>query len=263
MNSLLLLQKHGQVGILGFSLALLIASGAGAAEGRIGVNLGADYTQGDYGLPRDTTIVSLPVAVSYARGRVLSKLGVDWLRVDGPASAVDGGAVATGRRRAPRAEAGLGDVTAAVGYAVVDDPAAGLLLDVTAKAKFGVADAERGLGTGENDYALQVDLSSSAGRWQRDASLGWRRMGDSATVAYRDPWFGGVGLSYAYAPRARLGVRWDFRQALFSDADPLSELTLSAVIPLDARWRLQPYLVRGLSAASPDWGGGVGLGARF
>ena len=35
-----------------------------------------------------------------------------------------------------------------------------LLIDLTGKVKFGTADENKGLGTGENDYAVQADWGS-------------------------------------------------------------------------------------------------------
>ncbi|MGF1547152.1 MAG: hypothetical protein ACFCUG_07480 [Thiotrichales bacterium] len=244
-------------------LLALVWVRAEAEPDRFGFSLGAEYTTGDYGLTRATEVWQLPLTLSYTHGRALIKLGLSWLDVSGPAHVIDGIATTNQRRRAPTAVSGPGDVTVAASYAVHDDRATSWLVDLTGKVKLGLADAERGLGTGENDYTVQLDFNSSRGRWQRFATLGWRQMGDSPTLDYRDRWLGGLGATYTYAPRTQLGASWDYRQPVLADGAALSELTLFASLPLDPRWKLQPYLMRGFTDASSEWGAGIGVAARF
>jgi hypothetical protein len=65
-------------------------------------------------------------------------------------------------------ESGVGDVVGSItAFDVLSAGGGDVVLDLTGKAKFGTADADRGLGTGEQDYALQADVS----RFFRHASL--------------------------------------------------------------------------------------------
>jgi hypothetical protein len=51
----------------------------------------------------------------------------------------------------------MGDLVAAFGYTVLNSVASGTIIDVVGKVKFGTADEDKGLGTGEDDYSVQID----------------------------------------------------------------------------------------------------------
>ncbi len=249
------------------AVALLAAHGhAGASEGHWALTLGGEFTTGDYGLARSTDVWYLPVTLRYQTGPWLLKLGTSWLNVNGPANLVDGASGVTlsaSGRRASRTDAGPGDVIASASYAAYEDRCRGFLLDVTVKAKLGTADADKGLGTGENDYAVQADVVSTFGNWRRFAGIGWRAMGDTDTTDFNDPWFGSLGLTYKAGLHTEIGAAWDYRQAILDGGDALSELSLFATHAVKPGLKLQPYVVKGMTDASPDWGAGVLMTVGF
>lgn len=57
-----------------------------------------------------------------------------------------------------RTESGLGDIVTAVAYNFYNIAAPQVGANVTGKIKFGTADKNKSLGTGMNDYVVQLDI---------------------------------------------------------------------------------------------------------
>lgn len=247
--------------------ALVLAVPQALAQGQWSVAAGAEYTTGRYGAAESTEVWYLPVTARYDSGRLSLKLTVPWLHVTGPGSVVGGNGsqvqVSTTAASTRRTEAGLGDVVAAAGYAVFHDPQRSVLLDLTGKIKFATADAGKGLGTGADDYSLQLDLSRQMGTWSAFGSLGWRRMGDPDWADFRDPWFASIGASYRLNGTTHVGAAYDYRQRLLASTAPQSEINLFLNHDLGQNRRFQAYLIKGLSDGSPDWGAGGSVTFAF
>lgn len=149
------------VSILGYS--------GTAALGDTGLTLstGLDYSTGKYGSASDTEIWYLPLIGKFETGPL--KLTVPYIRITGPGNVVGGAEDIIQLRQTGAATrhtaSGLGDVVAAASYSVYENRPAGLLVDVTGKIKFGTADETKGLGTGENDYAIQGDVTKGFGKF--------------------------------------------------------------------------------------------------
>ena len=80
-----------------------------------------------------------------------------------------------------RGQPGLGDIVAGVTRNIIDIGSSGTLVDLTGKVKFGTADAGKGLGTGQNDYAVQGDVTQSVtSAISVFGSLGYKFIGSPA-----------------------------------------------------------------------------------
>lgn len=236
-----------------------------SAEGVWTASLGTDYAVGYYGASTATRIWSHALGVRYEHGAWLARLTVPYLSVDGPARVVGdgGGGIASPVATARQTQSGPGDVVAAVSYALALPQGEGWLLDVTGKIKFATADAAKGLGTGARDSTVQLDVARGLGPWSLFGSAGWRYMGDPAWADFRNPWIFSAGFSRALGAATRLGVAMDYRQRLLPDAAPLAELSVFGSYRLDARHRLQAYVVRGLANGSPHWAVGGTLSLSY
>lgn len=250
---------------LAAGLGSAVALAQSSAEGVWTASLGTDYAVGYYGASTATRIWSHALGMRYEHGAWLARLTVPYLSVDGPARVVgDGvGGVASPVATARQTQSGPGDVVAAVSYALALPQGEGWLLDVTGKIKFATADAAKGLGTGARDSTVQLDVARGLGPWSLFGSAGWRYMGDPAWADFRNPWIFSAGFSRALGAATRLGVAMDYRQRLLPDAAPLAELSVFGSYRLDARHRLQAYVVRGLANGSPQWAVGGTLSLSF
>jgi hypothetical protein len=225
---------------------------------------GYDFSTGTYGSTERTDVNYFPFLVRYERDDVVFRLTVPYLRVTGPGTIVGGdNPIVLQQTTTQRTSAeGLGDVVAAATYPLVNGTG-GWFVDATAKIKFGTANADKGLGTGENDYGLQLDFTKVMGAFSPLASVGYRVMGSSEQIQLRNVWGFSAGAAYRFEPGLSAGAYYDFRQAAAQGSAPLRELTGYVLKRLGDHWRLQFYVTHGFSDGSPDWGGGVNAGYDF
>ncbi len=241
---------------LAFAAAMLAIASADAAETR--VSAGIDYSTGDYGETQDTDIVYIPVTGEYQTDGWIAELTIPYIRITGPGTVLpDVGRVGTGPARRRTTEGGLGDIV----FSLTREMYASreYLIDLTGKVKLGTADESRGLGTGENDYSLQVDGYTPIDRATAFGNLGYRVMGDAPGVELDNVLFGSLGFSYPVSGRVSSGAILDLRERTSPSGDPRRELTAFATNKLDRDWDLQGYVVRGFSDGSPDWALGLVL----
>lgn len=252
---------------LGIALAAM-AGAAHAAENQVTLTTGLDYSTGSYGGTSDTDILYIPVVGKYETGPWTLKLTVPYIRITAPSGGTVVSVDANGRmlRRSvgPRTtNSGMGDVVAGASYNILNDSASKTAVDITGKVKFGTADQAKGLGTGETDYALQADVYKTYGQTTALATLGYRVMGDPAGIPLKDVWYGSVGGAYKFSPETSGGLVLDLRQPTTSTGEQMRELTAYVTQKLGGPYKLQGYVVTGLTDASPDWGMGAMISISY
>lgn len=236
------------------ALAALAPLGAAQAAGSTSVSVGLDLASGDYGTNETTDTYTAPVAVKHENGPWTLRANLPLVHVEGSFSR-DQGTGAGGNR----SETGIGDLTVAAHYTLIDNPD-GYSLDLGGKAKIATADADKTLITsGENDYSVQVDVFRSLPEMAVFATLGYTAKGEPAGLDYRNPFYGAVGLSLPLATGRSVGAAWDYRQKVIRGGDPVSEVSAFYSQRFDPHNKMQLYVVRGLADGSPEFGGGVVL----
>ena len=239
---------------------------APAADPAFSLVAGAEYTTGDYGGEASIDEVYVPVTATMDLERVTFRLTVPFLSVSAPGfttvSGPDGQPVVG---EGPRTtESGLGDVLAsATVFDVLATRSGDVVLDLTGKVKVGTADADAGLGTGEQDYTLQVDAFRFFERSTLMGTAGYSVRGDPAGYELENTFFVSVGASHAMTDSVRAGAFYDFREAAVPGSDAPQELTAWVSARLGEHIRAQFYLLAGFGDSSPDWGGGISVGGRL
>lgn len=225
------------------------------------LSAGVDYTSGDYGGDEDITTAYVPFTIKYRGARWGARITVPYLEVSGPATVLDAdGQLISGPDRTER---GLGDVIGALTlYDVVSLPENSFYVDATAKLKIATADEEQGLGTGETDYAFQVDWYKDFERAGLFGALGYKMYGDPAGFDLDNAVFASIGGDYRLAGTTRAGLIYDYRESAIAGGDALQELTLFVSFAGLGGASIQPYVLTGLSDASPDWGAGIMVNVR-
>lgn len=226
------------------------------------IQSGFDYTSGDYGASEKTRIIYIPLTVRSEGERLMFQVTAPYIRVDAPSDGQTiigpGGIPIQTDADGRGSNSGLGDVVTALRYTLLDGTASGLLLDVIGKIKLGTADENRGLGTGENDYSLQLDWAQVLDRrFTLFATTGYRIYGDPPGVDFDDVFFGALGGVYKLFPDTSGGLIYDFRERITPGSDSQRELTVFMTQRIDKTTKVQGYVVRGFSDSSPDWGAGV------
>ncbi len=246
--------------------SLAIPGWALCAETDFSLTVGAEYTSGDYGGDQSVDDVYLPVTATFDLRRVSFRVTVPFLSVTAPEGTIieePGGqpAVGTGPRVT---ESGIGDVLAAMTvYDVLVSGSGNLALDLTGKVKFGTADFDQGLGTGEQDYSLQADLFRFFDRFTAIGTAGYTFRGDPEGVNLNDAFFASLGGTYAVSSTVRCGAFYDFREASYPGNDDMHEASVFASTRVSDAWRLQGYLLAGFTDSSPEWGIGMTATRRF
>lgn len=245
-----------------FGMWSVVAAADTTTDSRtVRIATGIEYSSGTYGGTDDINETYAPLSVSFNGRRLNARVTIPYLSVEGPfVTLTDTGEeiVETGT------ESGLGDVLASLTvYDVAYSEDLGIAFDLTGKVKFGTADPDKGLGTGENDYSVLADVYKFFDRVTLMGTLGYKFRGDPAGLDLNDVMLGSVGGLCDCADRARFGLFYDFREASLTDSDDVRELTLFASQDLNHAWQLQYFVFKGFTDSGPEWGGGLQLGVNL
>jgi len=245
---------------------LFTPAGARAEGVEVSVDAGAEYTTGDYGGDQSVDEFYVPVTATLDLDRVAFRLTVPFLSVKAPAlSVIDGpdGQPIVGDGPTVTSS-GIGDVQAAVTvYDVLVSKDGDLALDLTGKIKFGTADADEGLGTGEQDYILQADWFRFFSRFTAMGTAGYSFRGDPVGYDLRDTFHVSLGGSYPLQDRVSCGAFYDYRESSVQDSEAAQELTGWVSTGFGARARADFYVIAGFSDSAPDWGAGFSFRTTF
>jgi len=241
------------------------------ADPRLTFSSSVDYSVGDYGTSRDTTIVYVPFTLGVRPVDTLwISVTLPWIYQSSENVVLTGGGVAVrkedggkfARPERSSSQSGLGDLLLKVSYTVKERA---FLPEITPylKVKFPTAQRDKGLGTGEFDETVGVDLSKRLFDGVFGfASVAYTFIGDPPGTNFRDSFGWSVGPGYSIGPLS-----------LFAFVEGSTAISSEQKDPLDLRvgaeYRLLPGLkftgsvTRGLSNGSADWGGSVGFTFRF
>jgi opacity protein-like surface antigen len=229
----------------------------GARRFRITASTGVDYSTGDFGGPTDTDLLYVPFGLKFEWDPIVLKLTVPYLRIDGDVVPVGGQPEPVPGVSGVRD--GLGDIVLAATYVYYPGVDFLPLTELTGKVKFGTADEDDGLGTGENDYTLQLDLSKRFGRVTPFGAAGYKFIGEPSGVSLRNKIFAYGGATVRVTDRMNLGLVYDWSQSSVRDRSDFHELSPFATFRFGRHFAIDPYFVVGLSESAPDWGAGMQL----
>ena len=244
--------------------AQAVAGQTGAAQ--TSVAIGAEYSTGKFGGTETTDTLYIPVVIRHETGPWVLKATVPWLRVTGPGNVIGAGGdrvVVPGATVARTTESGLGDIVLSGFYNLLDERKGGLGLDLGVKVKLPTADDQKRLGTGELDYAVQLDFFRPIDATTLFGSIGYRVYGDPAGITLRDVPYASIGASYRMSSQQSIGVAYDYRPHIVEGGGKVSEVTAFWSNRVSPQWKLQVYGVVGFADASPDAGVGALLERRF
>lgn len=233
-------------------------------NGKVSLSAGATYTSGDYGSHKTTEILYMPVSLKYRQKRWTFKLTIPYLKKTGPENIIrDIGQVSQSVVSRQGTHDGLGDIIFSAGYRLFYFPKSKILLDLKGKIKFGTADESKGLGTGENDFSAATGLYKLLGAFTPYATVGRKFYGESSTIKLDDVFYGSTGVAYKVSKVMSFGVDLYLKQKTESSRTSTQQLTAFLNYKLDKNFKLQGYLIRGLSENTPDLGAGFSLGYQF
>ncbi|HWU78107.1 MAG TPA: transporter [Rhodanobacter sp.] len=251
-----------------------------AADG-FSIGTGANYSTGNYGTDVTTEIWSVPFAATYQSDRWTLGLTIPYVRVHGSGNVIPGtgpvdntnplgrgldqllggGAPASGDTST--AASGAGDVVASAGYRLISSADRSFALVVTGKVKFGTADVNQGLGTGENDYGVSLDTYKVLGKWTPFGGVGWTNYTSSPYIKLDNGIHANAGMDYRLADSDNMGVAYNYRQRIAAGGASQSEVTAYWAHKFNQRLRVQGQATGGMTNGSPDWGVGTSINYSF
>jgi len=259
MFSFILAYLQFYVVIAGFTLPILLNTSAIADNGALKLTTGAEYITGNFGSAEPIDQLYIPVTTRYTAKNYSLRLTIPYISVTAPTGTVQSDGTIIPGTGPSVTESGIGDVIAGVTYrdAFNTEASSDMAIDFTAKVKFGTADVDKGLGSGENDYTVQTEMYNFHERLMLFGILGYKFRGDPPGVNLNDSWLALMGGNYRLSPAFRTGMDVYFQEALYSGADNQMELSAFLRYKLSNTRFLRTYLIKGFSDASPDWGIGV------
>lgn len=275
---------------IGLAAALSCAAGSHAAlaagpenlfglgPGKLSLGAGVDYSSGDYGTSSTTDITSVMLTGRFDTDMWAFKLTLPYLYISGGTGVIPGVGEVTntnpegrGRRTVAgttttsteASTSGWGDLVAAATYHAYYDRGSAFGVDLTGKIKLGTADANKGLGTGENDYSFNVDAFKGYGRYTLFGGVGYSVLGSSQYIQLNNVLNANAGGSYKLDEANSLGLVYFAQERASSSGHPQSDLTAFYTHKIDRTWKAQAYGLKGFADGSPDWAIGANAAYAF
>lgn len=244
------------------ALALLLASATASAETTSSLSTGFDYSSGKYGSATSTEVLYIPVIGKIQYDKLFLKLTVPYIRVTSAGGVVRGmGMLKVPTSAKTSTQSGLGDVIASAGYSILETD--NLLLDLVGNVKFGTADYNKNLGTGENDYSAQLDAYYQANKTTFFATAGYKVVGAPVGIEVNNIAYGTLGISQKTGDKTSTGLMFDAAQSSSVLSPGTRELTVFVANRISNTLKIQANLMKGFSDGSPDYGGGVMVTGYF
>lgn len=224
-------------------------------------SIGVDYSTGSYGVEEETSVVYAPLGLRATTSRWRFEAAVPYLRVEGPAGSIVGGVVIPGTGPVV-SQSGLGDVTVAATYQLVQPEAGRTQWELGAGAKLPTADD--GLGTGEADYNVVLGVRQPLGEsLTLMGNLGYQWLGDPEAFELQDGPTAMIGLNYASSPRLNIGLQANYRSAYLDGFDEQILVNPYFRFAHENGWSVTGYGTVGLTDSTPDVGVGFVIGRAF
>ena len=246
--------------LTGLALSILPAAGGPAAAGTLSLATGLDVSSGKYGEALSTTIVNPSLAIKYLETDWAIGATLPYLATNGPSNVVPGlGAPGSGSQTVPLVtREGIGNVAIWARRTILTIAPIGTSIELKGKIRFGTASASQDLGTGQNDYALSLELNQPLTRGASlFASFGRSFPVSAPDLTLRPVWFGSVGADYKINSRWTAALWLDMQQATTPTSGREAEVTADLTYRIAPAWKIDVYGVKGFAAGSPAVGGGI------
>jgi hypothetical protein len=228
---------------------------------------------GDYGEDTETKTTLIPVKLTRYFSVADLWLTLPYVSVtgDGTVTAVSGGR-GRGRGARPqnavttseRSEGGLGDIVVGAHRIFWDENDRRPEIGASAFVKAPTADEDKGLGTGEWDEGVRLELFKSFPRdWFGMLDLGYTWTGDAAEFDYNDKWLASLGAGRPLTPRLTTMVFFTEERALISGNENPIDVTGTLNFSATPEAAFYLGLLLGLSDGAPDTGLSAGGSMRF
>lgn len=161
-------------------------------------------------------------------------------------------------------DSGVGDIILRGRYYLIEESTILPLVALTGRIKFPTADADRGLGTGEFDEGVGVELTKRlASRWLGYLDGGYNFIGDAPGTDFHNQWWYDVGIGYDVTDNLHTSVFYEEYRALVNTVNNARDLLALAQYVVNDKVRVTGSALVGLSNGAPNYGVGVGIRLQF
>lgn len=219
---------------------------------------GMEYFSGNYGTAQHTDVLYVPVTGKYRSKDWSLKMTIPYLEITGTSSVVNGiGQTVVPATNTDRFRSGMGDLSLSVSRNVHNGGPGGLMISLAGKVKVATASVDKGLSTGKDDYAIEATLFKVSERLSPFGTVGYKIYGSPAAYTLNNVFYGSLGASYKLNQESSVGAMLIEGQKVMAKRSARSELIFFGSRTFDKNWKIQGYLLKGLTSSVPDWGGGV------
>lgn len=235
-------------------------------EGEFSLITGMDYQQGDYGTPDSTYLLSIPISVTYRKTNFSFFASIPMLFASSEGDIIINGKNNNSPRQTTSSssssintETGIGDTVLSGSFYFTPDYRQEIGYRLTAVYKLATADADKSLGTGENDYAFEAGISKNIDEYILSGTLGYEINGDTPDFTYNNVYYGAAGLTKTLPENTQIGSYLTFSQALTDTSDAPLKLSFFYSQPLAKNRNLYLFASKGFSDGSPDFALGANI----
>lgn len=262
-------KRYGFFAVLIILVATILSAGRAHAEDWK-ATLSATFDTGKYGTDTRVDTVYIPFTIK----RYFDNIGDLSLTVPlmsqtstGQVAFINGAVFRThGAKKATvTTEYGFGDIVAkGTFYAMQESQTKLFDLSLVAKIKFPTADKDKGLGTGEFDEAVGVELARSiVPDWTGYFDVYYTFIGSPAGLDLKNTIAFDIGASYKWSPDMTLSLFYAESTPVVSGVEDLRDLLANAEYKFSKEASLFGGIDIGLSSSSPDIGITGGVSYRF
>lgn len=212
-----------------------------------------DSLKGKFGQTEETKVTSATVGATLVGESWRASLFVPYVSVSGPGS-LAGGTVTSTAQRVNTKTSGIADSVASLSLDVIGSAAQkGGSMGTTLLVKLPTGDEKEGLGTGEVDYGLQLDLGYRFGSsFGLTANLGRMNYGDSPDFPLLDGNYHTLGLNLGLTDKLTMAVSATSRDAIVQGGEKRKERSMTGIYALASDMALQVSYLTGSGRSSPD-----------
>ena len=161
-------------------------------------------------------------------------------------------------------DAGLGDIILRGRYYLIEESSVMPLVALTARVKMPTADADAGLGTGEFDEGVGVELTKTlTDRWLAFFDAGYNIIGDAPGTNFNNQWWYAVGVGNDITDKLTMSLFYEEYRALIDTVNNARDLLALTNYVVNDTVHLTGSLLVGLSNGAPNYGFGCGIRFRF
>lgn len=158
-------------------------------------------------------------------------------------------------------QSGMGDIMASLGYDFYTGEQLGLT--ILGGVKFGTANSNKGLGTGQNDYSAELDGAYSINDTSMLAAIGYKVVGQPVAYTLNNIAYGAVGVTHRMSENTRASLMLNGAQSSYAFISGRLALAAgwSEQLSNTTNWSIS--LAKGLSSGSPDWDGVISISISY